>query len=335
MGFVTNYALNYASLRLGRTPRRTLFASWFITHRCPLDCVYCSDGDGVPFHDEQAPELSTAEGRRLISLVRKDTTVFDITGGEPMVREDLEELLAHARREGLMTILNTKGIGLAERPEIVDHTDVLVLSLESLDADKTAQIIRRPRATAERVLQAAEDGLRLTRDKKKKLTVSLVAMPAYADQILPVLRWCLANEVVFQIAPQMIGVLPPEGLRENPHYREAMDEVIAAKKRTRLIVGTLGYLENIKELRSAQCHPLLLADIRPDGGLYYPCLERKYFKQSILAHGSIDAARRAAEREWGPVPTDCGDQCQLFCHMSLTLSQRSLRAGIAELLTAV
>ncbi|MBI5549153.1 MAG: radical SAM protein [Deltaproteobacteria bacterium] len=331
MGFLTNYALNYAALRLGREPRRPLFASWFITHRCPLDCVYCSDGEGRPFHAEEAPELSTADGKRLISIIRKSTTVFDITGGEPMVRQDLEELLRHAKSEGLTTLLNTKGIGIAERPEIVDYTDNLILSLESFDVDKTAAIIRRPRETAQKVLQAVEDGLRLTRDRKKKLTVSMVAFPGDVEDIGPILRWCLAHDVVFQIAPKMSGVRPPRELLEDPRWVKAMDEVIAAKRKTDLVIGTLGYLEHIRELRATQCLPLLLVDIRPDGGLYYPCLERKYWKQSILAHGSIEAAQAAARREWGPVPKDCGDQCHLFCHMSLSLSQRSLRVGAGEL----
>jgi MoaA/NifB/PqqE/SkfB family radical SAM enzyme len=219
VGYVTNYLLNYLSLLFGREPRRPLFASWFITHRCPLDCVYCSDGEGNPFHHEQAEELSTDESKRLVSIIRRSTSVFDITGGEPMVRQDLEEILRHAKAEGLMTLLNTKGIGIAERPELVDYTDMLVLSLETLDVDKTATIIRRPRETAQKVLQAVEDGLRLTRDKKKKLSVSMVVMPNNVEDIRPLLRWCLANGVVFQIAPQMKGVLPPKELFDNAAYQ--------------------------------------------------------------------------------------------------------------------
>ena len=333
MGFAFNYALNYAALLFGCEPRRPLFASWYVTHRCPLDCVYCSDGEGKPFHQEQTRELSTEDGKRLVSLIRKSTTVFDVTGGEPLLREDLEEILRHAKAQGLMTILNTKGIGLGERPELVDWTDVLVLSLETLEVDKLATIIRRPRETAQKVLQALEDGLRLTRDKKKKLVVSLVAMPGNAQDIREVLRWCLDRKVIFQVAPQMVGTRPPQELYGNRAYREAMDEVILAKKRTDLVVGTLGYLENLRELKTARCTPLLLADIRPDGGLYYPCIELKYFKQNVLAHGGIEAAQRASREEFGPVPKDCGERCHIFCHMSLSMAQASLRAGLAELKT--
>jgi len=333
MGFVFNYALNYTALLAGREPRRPLFASWYVTHRCPLDCIYCSDGEGQPFHAEKTEELSTEDGKRLVSLIRKSTTVFDVTGGEPMVREDLEELLRHAKAQGLTTILNTKGIGIGERPELVESCDVLVLSVETLEVDKLAGIIRRPRETAQKLLQALEDGLRLTRARKKKMVVSLVAMPGNLDDIGPVLRWCLQHGAVFQIAPQMVGMLPPKELYANPRYQRAMDEVIEAKVRTNLVVGAMGYLKNLRELKSARCTPLLLADIRPDGGLYYPCIELKYFRQNVLAHGGIDAAQRASARDFGPVPTDCGERCQIFCHMALSMAQGSLVAGLAELKT--
>jgi MoaA/NifB/PqqE/SkfB family radical SAM enzyme len=331
VGFFANYALNYAALLFGRQPRRALFASWFITHRCPLDCVYCADGEGIPFHQEQVPELSTEGGKRLISIIRKSTTVFDITGGEPMVRQDLEELLRHAKSVGLRTVLNTKGIGLGQRPELADHADMLILSLESLEVDKTAAIIRRPREVAQQVHQAVEDGLRLMRDRKKRLTISTVVTAGNVEDVVPLLRFCLENQIVFQISPEMQGVLPPRELLGNEAYREALDQVIEAKRGTDLIIGTLEYLEHIRDLKAAPCLPLLLADIRPDGELYYPCLERKLHRQSVLAHGSIHAAQRAAAAEQGPPPKDCGEQCQLFCHMSLSSAQRSLRAGLAEL----
>ena len=97
--------------------------------------------------------------------------------------------------------------------------------------------------------------------------------------------------------------------------------------------GVLGYLENVRDLRSTECHPLLLADVRPDSGLYYPCIELKYARQKVLEHGSLEEAQRAAERDWGPVPKDCGEGCQIFCHMALSMSQASLRAGLGELKT--
>ena len=47
MGFVLNYMRNMASVALGREPTRPLLFSYYVTHRCELNCRYCCDGDGL------------------------------------------------------------------------------------------------------------------------------------------------------------------------------------------------------------------------------------------------------------------------------------------------
>jgi MoaA/NifB/PqqE/SkfB family radical SAM enzyme len=275
-------------------------------------------------------ELGTADARRLLGIFARATDVLDVTGGEPMLRPDLEELLAHAKSLGLTTILNTKGIGLADRPELIDHTDILALSVESLDPGRLAGILRRPRETAQRVIDALGAGLELTRRRKKKLVVSTVAMPENLDDVVPILEFCQENGIVFQVTPQLEGMLPRRGLGDDPRYRAALDRVIAAKEATGRVMGALGYLRNIRELRAARCRPLLLACVRPDGALYYPCVDLGWHEENLLAHGSIASARRRSAEKYGPIP-DCGDRCQIFCHMALSLAQESLVTGLKEL----
>jgi MoaA/NifB/PqqE/SkfB family radical SAM enzyme len=133
MGFVFNYIRNMASMALGQEPSQPLLFSYYVTHRCELNCRYCCDGDGKRFKEDPIPELSTAEVKRLISILRGATDTLDITGGEPMVLEDLEDILSFARQRGLRTVLNTKGIGIEQRPDLMRFTKVLVLSLDTLE----------------------------------------------------------------------------------------------------------------------------------------------------------------------------------------------------------
>src|SRR5579872_2764615 len=84
-----------------------------VTHRCPLHCVYCSN----PLH-MAAPEseLSTDEWTGVFQQAGKVGMLHaHFTGGEPLVRADLTELIAAARAAGLYTNLITSGIGLDER----------------------------------------------------------------------------------------------------------------------------------------------------------------------------------------------------------------------------
>jgi PqqA peptide cyclase len=82
-----------------------------LTYQCPLHCPYCSNPSVYP----KGTELSTAEWRRVIEEAAR-IGVFHIgfSGGEPLLREDLAELIAAARAAGLYTNLITSGLGLKQ-----------------------------------------------------------------------------------------------------------------------------------------------------------------------------------------------------------------------------
>lgn len=84
-----------------------------LTHRCPLHCVYCSN----PLQMAAASnELSTEEWISVFGQAGKLGMLHaHFTGGEPLARADLTELIAAARAAGLYTNLITSGIGLNEQ----------------------------------------------------------------------------------------------------------------------------------------------------------------------------------------------------------------------------
>jgi PqqA peptide cyclase len=83
-----------------------------ITHRCPLHCVYCSNPLQLAGTES---ELSTAEWASIFQQCGKLGMLHaHFTGGEPLTRADLEQLISAARKAGLYTNLITSGIGLKE-----------------------------------------------------------------------------------------------------------------------------------------------------------------------------------------------------------------------------
>ena len=82
-----------------------------LTYACPLQCPYCSnplDMAGI------GPELSTEDWFRVMQQARKmGATQLGFSGGEPLVRRDLEQLI-EARRLGYYTNLITSGVGMDE-----------------------------------------------------------------------------------------------------------------------------------------------------------------------------------------------------------------------------
>jgi PqqA peptide cyclase len=81
-----------------------------ITHRCPLHCVYCSNPLELTSRKE---ELATADWLRVFKEASALGVLhLHLTGGEPLARPDLTDLIAGARQSRLYTNLITSGIGL-------------------------------------------------------------------------------------------------------------------------------------------------------------------------------------------------------------------------------
>lgn len=84
-----------------------------LSYRCPLQCAYCSNP--VEINDYQN-EISTAEWKQVLLEGRELGCVqLGFSGGEPLVRPDLEELVLTASGLGYYTNLITSGIGLTEK----------------------------------------------------------------------------------------------------------------------------------------------------------------------------------------------------------------------------
>jgi radical SAM protein len=96
---------------------RPFIAIWEVTQACDLACVHCrasAQPDRNPF------ELSTAEGKQLIDQISAlRVPVFVLTGGDPIKRYDLFELISHARKVGVRVSLTPSATPLLTRDIIV------------------------------------------------------------------------------------------------------------------------------------------------------------------------------------------------------------------------
>ena len=83
-----------------------------VTYQCPLHCVFCYN----PLdYARTGPELSTEDWLHVLREARAAGSVqCGFSGGEPLVRDDLEVLVAEAHRLGFYTNLLTSGVGLTE-----------------------------------------------------------------------------------------------------------------------------------------------------------------------------------------------------------------------------
>jgi pyrroloquinoline quinone biosynthesis protein E len=84
-----------------------------LTYRCPLHCVFCYNPTDFA---AVGPELLTADWLRVLSEARALGAVqLGLSGGEPLLRPDLEELVAAAHRLGFYINLITSGVGMTQQ----------------------------------------------------------------------------------------------------------------------------------------------------------------------------------------------------------------------------
>lgn len=122
---------------------RPFFVSYQVTLRCNRKCVFCNAWKLKTFS-----ELDTEEAKKVVGeLGDFGVGALGITGGEPLIRRDLEEIAACAKRKGLIVGVNTNGTLLnAKRAKSISNVfDTVFVSLDGFE--KTHDAIRGENGT--------------------------------------------------------------------------------------------------------------------------------------------------------------------------------------------
>lgn len=166
-----------------------------VTHLCPLHCVYCSNPLEMKSRRE---ELSTADWLSVFKQAGKMGALqLDITGGEPLARTDLVELVAGARKAKLYVNLITSGMGLNEaRLDALLEAGLDHIQLSFQDAlEAPANEFAGTRAHAAKLALAAQ-----IRARRVAFTMNVVVHRANLDRLDQIIA--LAEE----LAPQRLEV---------------------------------------------------------------------------------------------------------------------------------
>jgi molybdenum cofactor biosynthesis protein A len=119
-----------------------------LTERCNLRCQYCMPEEGVPLQGNEKI-LSADEIERIVRLfASQGVTKVRLTGGEPLVRKDLLDIVARIGKvPGITDIaMTTNGITLSHKLEALVKAGLLHIniSLDTLQPDRYLQVTRRP-----------------------------------------------------------------------------------------------------------------------------------------------------------------------------------------------
>jgi cyclic pyranopterin phosphate synthase len=175
-----------------------------LTDKCNLRCTYCMPAEGLDWMPGEQV-LTDDELLRLLRIAVELLGVTDIrlTGGEPMLRPGLENLIAQVARlrPRPRISMTTNGIGLAKRAEKLAGAglDRINVSLDTIDPDTFVRITRRDR------LPHVLAGLAAARDAGlTPVKVNAVLMRGINEQEAgPLLRFCLENGYHLRFIEQM------------------------------------------------------------------------------------------------------------------------------------
>ncbi|PRY61600.1 cyclic pyranopterin monophosphate synthase subunit MoaA [Knoellia remsis] len=174
-----------------------------VTDRCNLRCRYCMPAEGLPWLAK--PEMLTDDELvRLVGIfVGLGVRQVRLTGGEPMLRRSLTDVVARIAaltpRPGIAMTTNGIGLDRLAAPLAAAGLDRVNVSLDTVDREEFADLTRRDR------LHDVEAGLRAASEAGlTPVKVNAVAMRGVNDEsVADLLAWCLERGYELRFIEQM------------------------------------------------------------------------------------------------------------------------------------
>ncbi len=250
--------------------RRISYLRLSVTDRCDLRCSYC-----MPEQMQFLPKkdvLSLEELHRLaLAFIDRGITKIRLTGGEPLVRRDMIELIQALGRkvgDGLEELtLTTNGTRLVEFAGDIAEAGVrrINVSLDTMDAALFEQLSRRDRLV--RVLQ----GIAAAKEAGLKVKINTVALKGLNEEEIPYLvEWAHANGhdiTLIEVMPlgevegeRVDHYLPLPVIRDQLEQRWTLEETAettggpARYVRVRETGGRLGFITPLTNNFCAGCN---------------------------------------------------------------------------------
>lgn len=281
-----------------------------VTENCNFNCFYC--------HREGCPESSREMSPDEIGSIVKIASEFGvekvkITGGEPLLRDDIVEIVAASIKPGIREVsMTTNGTMLSDKAQELAEAglDRVNISLDTLDAEKFVRITHN--GSLEKVLEGINAALEA---KLVPIKLNMVLLKGVnEDEVDRMISFAGERGMILQLI-ELVD-LNGEDFKEHHLALDEIERALAAKAtaiRTRRLMQSRkryllpnGEVEVVRPMHNtrfcAHCHRLRLT---PDGYLK-PCLMRNDNLVDILSFvraGDIEGAKRAfVEAVWRREP---------------------------------
>lgn len=252
-----------------------------VTARCNLDCFYCHGEGNVSME-----EMSFCEIKKILQdAAESGITTIKVTGGEPLLREDISEIVGEIKRLGMVPALTTNGTLLEEHVPSLKEAGLTKINI---GCDSLTGILPKN-------IERMKKGILAAKDVGLDVKINMVAIKGInIDQIEEMLEFCKANSVNLQLIELINNAEHFYSLSdiENRLKKDSESvEIREMQNRKRFHMGRI-FVETVRPDRDF-CRACNKLRVRADGRLM-PCL-MKDAAIDFKGSGSIENACNARD----------------------------------------
>jgi len=313
--------INILKCRVKKSPFTLIH---LLTSKCNCKCEICNLWKNKEDYKE---DLSTKEIFSLLEDARKAGIVnYVAMGGEPLMRQDLPEILKYAKKLKFCTIVITNGFYLKERcHEILPFTDVLEISIDSNDDlhDKMRKV--------NGILKRSIQGIKTCKNSKTKIIINSVISKANYDKIYDLLELSKNLDVFISFQPiDIVEGYNDSLIPKDKVIQRVFSEIINFKKLGYKVSNSFSYLKVFSNKKNYICHgPKCLVVVKPNGDIT-SCLNYKFYDKiwgnvkeksltDVFSSGSFRKFCKKVE-----ICNECNDACVIESSYAYSLNTRFL-----------
>jgi heme b synthase len=216
--------------------------AWEVTRKCNLNCVHCRAGS------ERGPypgELDTAKCIDILDQIRSvGTPIIILTGGEPLLREDIFELAAYGTRAGLRMVMATNGSLLS--PDIIERMKSSGIMRVSVSIDGADEHQHDRFRMVDGAFRRSMEGIRLLKDAGVEFQINTTVTQHNVENIKDILDM----SVRLGAAAHHLFLLVPTG-----RAREMVNQEIDAAEYEKLLRWFYHMRDKVPLHLKATCAP--------------------------------------------------------------------------------
>jgi len=235
-------------------------------------------------------------------------------GGEPLLRNDLVEILAFSRSLPLHTSLVTNGTLLESRiDEIASYINgVVYVSLDGLE--KTHDTIRGFSGCFRKAVR----GIMASREKVS-VTINTTIMAENIHEIEDLVKLAKELDIKISVAVAHEYCNAKASAPAGHEIREIAGKLVEMKKKGYPLVNSISYFKVIAKEKNWTCKPWALVNVGPEGNLVLPCYVRNEYATSVSV---LETNIKTAISGFNWKETQNCQNCSFHCYVepSLVLS---------------